>query len=78
MKVESPESWIVILVGTVPPDALVEQVGATVLSAITCNLPLTQFLKGSTVLVTEEAPIDLLQRIALAVQPKTGSKPSLM
>ncbi len=76
MKVETPQSWVLIIVGNMPPGALPESIAESILSATTVNLPLTQYMKGSTVLATGDSPIECLKKLAGHVTPLV--KPSTM
>ena len=69
MKLESPDSFVIILVGQVPADLPRDVAAQTISAGVTVALPMLPIVAGADTMLSSEAPKDLLARLLNAVPP---------
>ena len=81
VKLDTLHSFVLICVGNLPPDVLVDDAPSTIIPLFTNSLAIGPHLKGSALLVSDRAPMELLKHLAGIVpgqvHPLPGSGPSL-
>ena len=77
VKEQPGKTYVVLLAGTLPPDADLSKVGPTIMSAVTLNLPLIDTMRASVVAFGEEEPGAMVKRLAALVAP-TITKPTIV
>ena len=76
-KVDSPLSFVVITVGSLPPEVLPEAAAASILPLFSNSLAIGPHMRGSALGVSPMAPMDLLALLDSTI-PKVPSAPQLV
>ena len=75
VKVDSPFSFVVVTVGSLPPGMLPEAAPPQLLPLFTANLAAIPHLRGTSLIVSPLSPVELLELIARTVpQPPPPSQ----